>query len=224
MSATHGKTGVIRQDAAVNGAGPHSRPEASVKSTGLHSRPEAAKSAPGHSRSAGARHEAARASDARALGGRPPANAKRVLDNEDELFSALLGSARDERQTPFPSPVVMTLGAGATDVAPTPADRTEPAMLLWRALEPELAASLAQPFAEGMAMTLLLPRLGAVDARFTPLTAGGWDIALRFNPAVWRMLAPHRERCRHALGRRLACRVRLSFARGEVDARRETDA
>ncbi|MCU7369212.1 type III secretion system HrpP C-terminal domain-containing protein [Pantoea stewartii] len=89
-------------------------------------------------------------------------------------------------------------------------------MALWQPLENELDRALVNPPAGPVSVTLLLPRLGDVDARLQAMPRGGWDIALRFSPAALDALAVYEERCRHSLRRRLACQVRLRFEqRGE---------
>ena len=84
-------------------------------------------------------------------------------------------------------------------------------LALWQPLEAELGRITDRQPDGPVAMTLLLPRLGSVDARLQPLPAGGWDIALRFSPAAFSALEAHQERCRQALRRRMASRVRLRF-------------
>lgn len=84
-------------------------------------------------------------------------------------------------------------------------------LALWQPLEAELGRIADRQPDGPVAMTLLLPRLGAVDARLQHLPAGGWDIALRFSPSALGALEAHQERCRQALRRRLASRVRLRF-------------
>ncbi len=134
--------------------------------------------------------------------------------SDGNLFSMLM--ERDTSSLP-----------GALHVAPHAAVTPHPAaaqessgasapMALWQPLENELDRALVNPPAGPVSVTLLLPRLGDVDARLQALPAGGWDIALRFAPAALDALAAHEERCHHSLRRRLACRVRLRFEqRGE---------
>ena len=96
----------------------------------------------------------------------------------------------------------------------SPSTHSAPAaapMALWQPLETELGRIADRQPDGPVAMTLLLPRLGEVDARLQHLPAGGWDIALRFSPAALNALEAHQERCRQALRRRLASRVRLRF-------------
>ena len=126
------------------------------------------------------------------------------------LFSALLDSV--------PPPPAFVSGAAALHTpahhTPTPAHGGAPAaapQALWQPLEAELGRIVDRQPEGAVAMTLLLPRLGEVDARLQHLPAGGWDIALRFSPAALNALEAHQERCRQALRRRLAGRVRLRF-------------
>ncbi|NDL63385.1 type III secretion system HrpP C-terminal domain-containing protein [Acerihabitans arboris] len=183
------------------------RADAAAKKTAHHPRAPDARPCAGRERGAG--NAAVNAAC------RPQADARRALDHEDELFGALLGGAVDDRRAPLLMAPLQMPDAGTAGEAQAGGGAS--AMLIWLTLEPELARPLAAAPADGMAMTLLLPKLGAVDARFAPLKPDGWDIALRFNPDVWSSLAQHRERCRHALRQRLACRVRLSFARRDTD-------
>ena len=75
-----------------------------------------------------------------------------------------------------------------------------------------LGVCVVGSFTTIVAMTLLLPKLGEVDARLSATGNGnGWDINLRFAPQALLMMAPHQERCRESLRRRLACQVRLRF-------------
>lgn len=138
------------------------------------------------------------------------AEARRPTREEDALFSALL----EGEDVMLP---VLTLQQGGEQqqgfsAQATPeTGSTPPAMALWQEIETALCQALdEQPPAE---MTLLLPKLGHVDARMSALSGGGWDIALRLQPAAWQALLPHQERCRFSLRHRLACRVSLRFER-----------
>lgn len=131
------------------------------------------------------------------------------------LFSALLDIA--------PTPPAFSTGGVELQVQPRHTHATEHSapgaapMALWQPLEAELGRITDRQPDGPVAMTLLLPRLGAVDARLQHLPAGGWDIALRFSPAALGALEAHQERCRQALRRRMASRVRLRFEqRGEA--------
>lgn len=125
------------------------------------------------------------------------------------LFSALLDNA----------PTTPLFSSGGVELhtqprhAPPPTHSAPVAtpMALWQPLEAELGRITDRQPDGPVAMTLLLPRLGEVDARLQHLPAGGWDIALRFSPAALNTLEAHQERCRQALRRRLASRVRLRF-------------
>lgn len=125
------------------------------------------------------------------------------------LFSALL----DTPPAPLPLSIGVTELPTQPRFAPSAASGTSGAapMALWQPLEAELGRVVDRQPDGPVAMTLLLPRLGEVDARMQPLTAGGWDIALRFSPSALGALEAHQERCRQALRRRMACRVRLRF-------------
>ncbi|CAI1074368.1 Uncharacterised protein [Serratia rubidaea] len=126
-----------------------------------------------------------------------------LMDRDEASLPGALQVAPHAAATPHPTATPASSGAGAP-------------MALWQPLENELDRALVNPPAGPVSVTLLLPRLGDVDARLQALPAGGWDIALRFAPAALDALAAHEERCRHSLRRRLACRVRLRFEqRGE---------
>jgi len=86
-------------------------------------------------------------------------------------------------------------------------------MAMWQEVETDLLAATEQRQPGEMALTLILPKLGHVEARFSALAAGGWDIALQLQPSAWRALLPHQERCRLSLRQRMGCRVRLRFER-----------
>ncbi|AUX92201.1 type III secretion system HrpP C-terminal domain-containing protein [Mixta gaviniae] len=121
-----------------------------------------------------------------------------LLDTPPALPPLSVSAAAFSTQPRFTPPAA----AGASGAAP---------MALWQPLEAELGRVVDRQPDGPVAMTLLLPRLGEVDARLQPLTAGGWDIALRFSPTALGALEAHQERCRQALRRRMACRVRLRF-------------
>lgn len=116
---------------------------------------------------------------------------------DGNLFSMLMG-----HDTPFlscpPMDTPESVGSGMP-------------MARWQPLENELERLLNNHPTGPVSVTLLLPRLGDVDARLQALPSGGWDIALRFAPAALDALAAYEERCSHSLRRRLACRVRLRF-------------
>ncbi|MBP2169564.1 hypothetical protein J2125_002756 [Erwinia toletana] len=144
---------------------------------------------------------------------------KRALQSEPapqeaSLFSELLGS---DSQTPLATGGAHFDWAAGMPAAPAQAASAAPSMALWHQLEPPLSEALSRQPGGPVSMTLLLPKLGEVDARMSSLPTGaGWDISLRFAPQALAMLAPHHERCRESLRRRMACRVRLRFEqRGE---------
>lgn len=157
--------------------------------------------------------ERGRATAERPVSGGLPA-ARRDEENsaptpDGNLFSMLM----EHDTSAFPGALHVAPNAAATPhAAATPESAASGApMALWQPLENELDRALVNPPAGPVSVTLLLPRLGDVDARLQALPAGGWDIALRFAPAALEALAAHEERCRHSLRRRLACRVRLRF-------------
>lgn len=118
---------------------------------------------------------------------------------DGNLFSILMGHDTSSLPSaPHPTATPESAGAGVP-------------MARWQPLENELERILINPPAGPVSVTLLLPRLGDVDARLQALPSGGWDIALRFAPAALEALATYEERCRHSLRRRLACQVRLRF-------------
>lgn len=96
-----------------------------------------------------------------------------------------------------------------------------PAMALWQEIEPALAGALAEQPPGEMMLTLMLPKLGNVQAQMATLPGGGWDIALHLQPGAWQALLPHQERCRFSLRQKMACRVKLRFER-LVDEERES--
>lgn len=134
--------------------------------------------------------------------------------SDGNLFSMLM--ERDTSSLPGGLHVAPHAAATAHPAAAQESSGAGAPMALWQPLENELNRALVNPPAGPVSVTLLLPRLGDVDARLQALPAGGWDIALRFAPTALDALAAHEERCRHSLRRRLACRVRLRFEqRGE---------
>lgn len=126
---------------------------------------------------------------------------------ESSLFDALLLPTSDVPQpliTPWEGPA--SFGPQLSHEHAPPASPAR----AWQQLEPPLCAMVEKQPAGPVAMTLLLPLLGEVDARLSPFAAG-WDISLRFAPAAMNMMAAHQERCRESLRRRMACAVRLRF-------------
>ncbi|WP_213989501.1 type III secretion system HrpP C-terminal domain-containing protein [Sodalis sp. dw_96] len=139
----------------------------------------------------------------------------RSAGEDDELFSQLLTlDPPREPAAPFnPGFFNSPAASGAPD--DTGAGQGISPTALWQALEPELAATLAGQPAGLVLITLLLPKLGEVDARMSPLPPAGWDIALRLEPSAWTALEPYHEHCRRSLKRRLAGRVKLRFEQRE---------
>lgn len=140
------------------------------------------------------------------------AESKRPSREEDALFSALLEG--EDAMLP-----VLTLQQGGDQqqgfsAQATPENSsTPPAMALWQEIETALNQALENEPPAEMTLTLMLPKLGNVDAQMSALAGGGWAIALRLQPAAWQALLPHQERCRFSLRQRLACRVSLRFER-----------
>lgn len=95
-----------------------------------------------------------------------------------------------------------------------------PAMALWQEIEPVLAEELAEQPPGEIMLTLMLPKLGNVQAQMAALPGGGWNIALHLQPGAWQALLPHQERCRFSLRQRMGCRVALRFER-RTDRERE---
>lgn len=127
------------------------------------------------------------------------------------LFSTLL----DSQYQPLMAMSVAHLGWEQspllTSDEPSVAHTSNP-MVIWQQLETSLTDALAKQPASTVSLTLLLPKLGEVDARLSRLSGeAGWDISLRFTSQVLTILAPHHERCRESLRRRMASRVRLNF-------------
>ena len=160
----------------------------------------------GETRSA-QRKEASSASETPAT---PRRELRKPAREDDALFSELL----EENDRPYSPPAFSQSGSqqqGFGQLEENSASGAPPAMAMWQEIETDLlAATETRPPGE-MTLTLILPKLGQVDARFSALAAGGWDIALRLQPSAWRALLPHQERCRLSLRQRMACRVKLRF-------------
>ncbi|WP_437614517.1 type III secretion system HrpP C-terminal domain-containing protein [Erwinia sp. V71] len=129
---------------------------------------------------------------------------------EASLFSQLLDG--DSKPLPLMGGSAFSGFAGLpASVEKTPSGGASP-MAIWHQLEPTLTGAVEKQPSGPLSLTLLLPKLGEVDARIAGSAAGsGWDISLRFAPQALAMLAPHHERCRESLRRRMACQVRLRF-------------
>jgi len=146
------------------------------------------------------------------LAGQADAAAERKARSEPvgdagSIFDELLITASE-----LPPPVIIPWEGGASpgpQFTREPQTHVSPARA-WQQLEPPLCAMVEKAPAGPLSMTLLLPILGEVDARVSPFAAG-WDISLRFAPQAMSMIAPHQERCRESLRRRMACAVRLRF-------------
>jgi len=113
---------------------------------------------------------------------------------------------------PLPQPLILPWEgpcSSGPSLSPDEAPAASP-VRAWQQLEPPLCGMVEKQPAGPVAMTLLLPLLGEVDARLPPFAAG-WDISLRFAPPAMNMMAAHQERCRASLRRRMACAVRLRF-------------
>lgn len=186
-------------------------------------RRQPAPSAPPEAQTGGkaARHNAESYERSRRLPGREravssdtPATKRTTPDEpaaqEASLFSQLLGEAEP---SPLPTGAAyFDWASGNPSIAAQAAESAPPAMAVWQQLEPSITDALAKQPRGPLSMTLLLPKLGEVDARMANLPTGaGWDISLRFAPQALAMIAPHHERCRESLRRRMACRVRLRF-------------
>ncbi|MGP3591682.1 type III secretion system HrpP C-terminal domain-containing protein [Vagococcus sp. WN89Y] len=124
------------------------------------------------------------------------------------LFGELLLTTPFAPQSPVITPWEGTSTARG-QLTPTQEAPASPARA-WQQLEPVLCGMVEKQPTGPVSMTLLLPILGEVDARIGPFAAG-WDISLRFAPQAMSMIAPHQERCRESLRRRMACPVRLRF-------------
>lgn len=141
----------------------------------------------------------------------PRREARKPTREEDALFSELL----QEEEKPSPLLAFNDSGSqqGFTQMEESSLTGSPPAMAMWQEIETDLLAAIGDRPPADMMLTLILPKLGHVDARLSALAAGGWDIALGLQPAAWRALLPHQERCRLSLRQRMGCRVRLSFTR-----------
>ncbi|YCI79855.1 type III secretion system HrpP C-terminal domain-containing protein [Enterobacteriaceae bacterium] len=131
------------------------------------------------------------------------------VKQDASLFDALLGQPETGL---LPAGVPLTATAWPWLQAPdtsAPETVASPARV-WQQIEPALCTAVEKQPAGAVAMTLLLPKLGEVDARLSA-AGNGWDINLRFAPQAMLMMAPHQERCRESLRRRMACQVRLRF-------------
>ncbi|HBV40794.1 MAG TPA: hypothetical protein DEF05_14195 [Erwinia sp.] len=131
---------------------------------------------------------------------------------EDALFSELLEEGERRFSPPtFGQSDSQQQGFGQLDESSV--SGAPPAMAMWQELETDLLAVTEQRPPAEMTLTLILPKLGEVEASFSALAAGGWDIALQLQPAAWRALLPHQERCRLSLRQRMNGPVRLRFQR-----------
>ena len=118
----------------------------------------------------------------------------------DSKPAMLMGGTASGGYSGFPATVEKTAHSGGAPLA------------VWQQLEPGLTQAMEKQPSGPVSLTLLLPKLGEVDARIAGSSgAAGWDISLRFAPQALAMLAPHHERCRASLRRRMACQVRLRF-------------
>lgn len=149
----------------------------------------------------------------------PRREPRKPAREEDLLFTELL----EEGEKPFSPPAFSQSDSqqqGFAQLDESNASGAPPAMAMWQEIETDLLAAMETRPPGEMRLTLILPKLGNVDARFAALAGGGWDIALQLQPSAWRALLPHQERCRLSLRQRMACRVRLNFERraAEQDA------
>lgn len=149
-----------------------------------------------------------------------PEKSRRPAAEDRSLFSSLLEA--DDVMTPR---LMLDQGSdqqqGFSQLEESSLSGAPPAMALWQEIEPALADALAgQPPGE-MQLTLMLPKLGNVQAQMAALPGGGWDIALHLQPGAWQALLPHQERCRFSLRQKMACRVALRFER-QRDENRES--
>lgn len=157
----------------------------------------------------------------RAASGNDGATAKRSVsptdrrDQDSFMFSELLSSER----TPLMGSGGANMGwsSGPSVQQQESSGASASSMALWKPLENALLEQIGKaPPGGPLSMTLLLPKLGEVDARIGPLTGGnGWDIRLGMNQRALAMIASHQERCRESLRRRMECPVRLRFERRE---------
>lgn len=142
----------------------------------------------------------------------PDRKAKGAPVRQDaSLFDALLGQPEAGL---MPTGVPLTASTYPWLQPPATQDTGQVASpaRVWQQIEPPLCGMVEKQPPGPVAMTLLLPKLGEVDARLSATGNGnGWDINLRFAPQALLMMAPHQERCRESLRRRLACQVRLRF-------------
>lgn len=128
--------------------------------------------------------------------------------------ASLFGDLLLNQTGTLPPPVHMQWAGVASPepMATRAPENAQPAspVRIWQQIEPALSGVMETRPTGPVSMTLLLPKLGEVDARLSPLAAG-WDISLRFAPPALALIAPHQERCRESLRRRMACPVRLRF-------------
>ncbi|WP_052118420.1 type III secretion system HrpP C-terminal domain-containing protein [Erwinia oleae] len=142
---------------------------------------------------------------------------KRPQQEDNALFSALLDES-DDVMTPLLAFGESGSGQqGFGELEETATQGGPPAMALWQEIEPALSAALHDVPPGEMMLTLMLPKLGNVDAHMAALPGGGWDIALHLQPGAWQALLPHQERCRLSLRQRMNSRVRLRFERRSPD-------
>jgi len=161
------------------------------------------------------------AQDAPSAGKRvQPEDTRRPAAEDRSLFSALLEA--DDVMAPR---LMLDQGSdqqqGFAQLEESSLSGAPPAMALWQEIEPALAGALAEQPPGEMMLTLMLPKLGNVQAQMAALPGGGWDIALHLQPAAWQALLPHQERCRFSLRQKMACRVKLRFER-RADEDRES--
>lgn len=141
-----------------------------------------------------------------------PESSRRPAAEDRSLFSSLLEA--DDVMTPR---LLLDQGSdqqqGFSQLEESSLSGAPPAMALWQEIEPALAGALAEQPPGEMQLTLMLPKLGNVQAQVAALPGGGWDIALHLQPGAWQALRPHQERCRFSLRQKMACRVTLRFER-----------
>lgn len=163
----------------------------------------------------------AQAQNAPAAGRRlQPEQTRRPAAEDRSLFSSLLEA--DDVMAPR---LMLDQGSdqqqGFAQLEEPSLPGAPPAMALWQEIEPALADALAEQPPGEMRLTLMLPKLGNVQAQMAALPGGGWDIALHLHPGAWQALLPHQERCRFSLRQKMACRVKLRFER-RADEDRES--
>lgn len=163
----------------------------------------------------------AQAQDAPSAGKRlQPEETRRPAAEDRSLFSSLLEA--DDVMAPR---LMLDQGSdqqqGFAQLEESSLSGAPPAMALWQEIEPALAGALAEQPPGEMMLTLMLPKLGNVQAQMASLPGGGWDIALHLQPGAWQALLPHQERCRFSLRQKMACRVKLRFER-RADEDRES--